>query len=230
MPLIHRENINRGEIGVWNISESIDDLYLLARLSEPDLYSYNEIKAPHRKKEWLTARILLNELTGEQTRIAYHNDGRPYAENSVFNISISHTGIYVAVFLHSKAIPGIDIELITRQVGRVATRFLAPDELSTCLDDKELSNFRLLMHWCAKEAIFKMIPLTDIEFATDIRINYDGPTSNTGTFQGAFEFKTGSVPIPLYYRILGELLIVWGSIEKTELECHIQSIPTNLVK
>lgn len=220
MPIILRENIDNGVIGVWKISECIEDLFLLARLTEPDAMAFNKIKAPHRKKEWLTARILLNELTNEQTRIVYHNDGRPYAENSVFNISISHTGIYVSVFLHFDAIPGIDIELVTRQVGRVATRFLSPDELSNCLDDKELSNFRLLMHWCAKEAIFKMIPLCDIEFATDIKINYYGPPTNTGTFQGSFESETGSVPIPLYYRILGELLIVWGSTEQKGFYPH----------
>lgn len=226
MPLIHREYISNGEIGVWRISESIDDLYLMARLTEPDSSAFNEIRAPHRKKEWLTARILLNELTARQTRIGYHNDGRPYAENSIFNISISHTSIYVSVFLHSNAVPGIDIELVSRQVGRVATRFLSPDELSSCSDGKELSNFRLLMHWCAKEAIFKMIPLSDIEFATDIHINYHSFISESGTLQGSFEFKTGSVSIPLYYRILGELLIVWGLIEKADLEYHIPSIPT----
>ena len=220
MPLLFRENIDNGEIGIWKISESIDDLLLLARLTESDSMAFSEIKAPHRKKEWLTVRVLLNELSDKQTRISYHNDGRPFAENSIFNISISHTGIYVAIVLHSKAIPGIDIELVNRQVGRVANRFLSNDEKSNCFEGKELSNFRLLMHWCAKEAIFKMIPLTDIEFATDIKINYYVSTSNTGTFQGSFEFMTGSAPITLYYRILGELLIVWGSIEEGELESH----------
>lgn len=210
--------MNNGEIGVWKISESIDDLLLLARLTEPDSMVFNEIKAPHRKKEWLTSRVLLNELSEEQTRIGYNNDGKPYAENSTFNISISHTGTYVSIFIQSKSIPGIDIELTTRQVGRVADRFLSSDELSSCFDGKQLSNFRLLMHWCAKEAIFKMIPLTDIEFATDIKINYKELPSDTGTFQGSFESETGSVPISLYYRILGELLIVWGWIEKEEFD------------
>jgi 4'-phosphopantetheinyl transferase len=218
MPIILRENINNGVIGVWKIAESIDDLQLLVRLTERDSAVFNEIRAPHRKKEWLTARVLLNELTGDQIRIGYHNDGRPFAENSIFNISISHTSIYVSVFLHYNAIPGIDIELVTRQVGRVATRFLSPDELSNCLDDTELSNSRLLMHWCAKEAIFKMIPLSEIEFATDIKINYYGPPSDTGTFQGSFESENGSIPISIYYRILDELLIVWGWIEKEEFD------------
>ena len=221
MPLILHENIENGEIGLWKISESIDDLLLLGRLTEPDLKVFATITALHRKKEWLAARILLNELMGEQTRIGYHKDGRPYIINSHNNISISHTGIYVSIFLHSDAIPGIDIELVTRQVGRVAQRFLSPEELNSCSDGKGYSNWKLLMHWCAKEAIFKMIPLTDIEFSTDIHIIYSGSDSKTGTLQGTlqgtFKYKTGSAPITFYYRIHDELLIVWGWIAKEKL-------------
>ena len=216
MPLIFRESIDKGVIGLWKVAESLDELLLLARLTEPDSRVFAAISAPHRKKEWLTTRILLDKLIGGQNRIGYHNDGRPFIDNSSYNISISHTGIYVSIILCLNVNPGIDIELVTRQVGRVAGRFLSTHELSTCFDGKELSNIRLLMHWCAKEAIFKMIPLSDIEFATDIQIIYYGSTSDTGTFQGSFEFKTGSAPITLYYRILDELLIVWGWIEKKD--------------
>ena len=217
MPLIHRENIENGEIGLWKVSESIDDLLLLGRFTEPDLKVFGTITALHRKKEWLATRILLNELIGTQKRIGYHNDGRPFIINSHINISISHTGIYISVFLHSDAIPGIDIELVTRQVGRVAQRFLSPDELNSCSDGEGYSNWKLLVHWCAKEAVFKMIPLTDIEFATDIHINYSGSISNTGTLQGTFKYKTDSTHITLSYRVLDELLIVWGWIEKEKL-------------
>jgi hypothetical protein len=69
-----------------------------------------------------------------------------------------------------------------------------------------------------------MIPLNDIEFARDIHIKYDGSICDSGTFQGSFDFVTVSAPIALSYRILDELLIVWGSIEKETLEGYQYSV------
>jgi len=215
MPLILRLNIENGEIGLWKVSEEIEELHLLANLSVTDTITYSGITAQHRKKEWLATRALLNELISEPHLIKYHNDGRPYLENSSINISISHSSGYIAILLHTTSIPGIDIELRSRQVGRVASRFLSPDELNTCNDITELSNYRKLMHWCAKEAIFKMIPLSDIEFSTDILVLINDSEEDSGTLEGIFNDKSGPIPITLYYKLLSEVLIVWGSIEKT---------------
>jgi len=214
MPLIVRQNIENGVIGVWKIIEEIENLVTLARLSQQDVNTFSGISALHRKKEWLGTRALLNELLNEAQLIEYHIDGRPFLNNSPYNISISHSSGYVAVILHTHSIPGIDIELLTRQVGRVASRFLSPDELAACIAKPELSNHRFLVHWCAKEAIFKMVPLSNIEFATDINILPDDFDQESGTFKGIFNDKTGPVPIGLYYRITDELMIIWGWSDK----------------
>lgn len=214
MPLILRKNIENGEIGLWKISEEIEALLLLAKLSVPDTITYSRISAPHRKKEWLATRALLNELKSEPHLIKYHNDGRPFLEDCLTNISISHSTGYIAVILHGTSIPGIDIELTTRKVGRVASRFLSPDELAWCNDKEELSNHRMLVHWCAKEAIFKMIPLSNIEFSTDIHILMNDSSEDSGLFHGTFNDKSGPIPITLYHKIVSEILIVWGSVDK----------------
>jgi len=213
MPLILHENIENGEIGLWKISEEIETLLLLAKLAYQDTITYSGISAPHRKKEWLATRALLNELTSEPHLIKYHKDGRPYLDNCLINISISHSTGYIAILLHVTAIPGIDIELITRKVGRVASRFLSPDELTACSEKTELSNLRILMHWCAKEAIFKMVPLSNIEFSTDIQIQINDCIEDCGSFEGTFNDKTGPIPITLYHNLVGEVLIVWGWVD-----------------
>jgi len=212
MPLIISQNIEKGVIGLWKISEDIDELLLLARLSAADLSTYSGISALHRKKEWLSTRALLNEIHSGSNQIKYHNDGRPYLDDCTINISISHSIGYIAILLHETSIPGIDIELINRKVGRVASRFLSPDELIACNVETELSNHRLLLHWCAKEAIFKMIPVSNIEFSTDIQIILNDDAENTGSFQGFFIGKKGSISTTLYHRLADDLLIVWGWI------------------
>ena len=217
MPLILHENIGNGEIGLWRISEAIEELHLLAKLSPPDTITYTEISALHRKKEWLATRALLNEVMSEPHLIKYHIDGRPFLENCPLNISISHSAGYVVILLHELFTPGIDIEITTRQVGRVASRFLSPDELAACKAVPELSNHRLLMHWCAKEAIYKMIPLSNIEFSTDIRILANDFAADSGSFQGIFNDKSGPIPIILYYKLVDEVLIVWGWVDEVNI-------------
>jgi len=214
MPLILHENIENGEIGLWKIAEEVDDLYLLANLSVPDSITFSGITALHRKKEWLATRALLNELMIEPHLIKYHPDGRPWLENCPINISISHSTGYIVILLHSNSIPGIDIELISRKVGRVGSRFLSPEELAFCNEDTEHSNHRMLLHWCAKEAIFKMVPISNIEFSTDISIFAHDSNVDSGTFQGTFNDKSGAIHIKLYYRLAKEVLIVWGWVDK----------------
>jgi len=216
MPLILRENIENGEIGLWKVSEEIETLLVLANLTAPDTITYSGITAIHRKKEWLATRALLNELIPEQHLIKYHIDGRPCLENSTTSISISHSTGYIAIILHSDAMPGIDIELITRKVGKVGSRFLSPDELAVCNEEAALSNYRMLLHWCAKEAIYKMVPFSDIEFATDFRIVLGNSAEDTGTFQGFFNYKSGPIPITLFYKIVGEVLMVWGFVDENK--------------
>ena len=214
MPLILRENIENEVIGLWKISEATETLLTLAKLSFPDAITYSGISAEHRKKEWLATRVLLIELIGEPHLIKYHADGRPYLEHLPDHISITHSTGYVAIQLHSTAIPGIDIELINRQVGKVASRFLSPDELAACTVNAERSNRRVLLHWCAKEAIFKMVPLSNIEFSTHIQILLGDSDFDSGTIAGIFNDKAGPVPINLKYKIVNDVLLVWGSVDK----------------
>jgi 4'-phosphopantetheinyl transferase len=215
MPLILRENIENGVIGLWKVSEEIEELLNLSKLFDSDTKTFSEITAPHRRKEWLATRALLNELIEKPRLIKYHIDGRPYLEDHQTNISISHSIGYIAILLHTTSFPGIDIELITRKVGRVASRFLSPEELAACNNDTEFANHRMLLHWCAKEAIFKMVPLSNIEFSTDIAISMNDSIEEFGSFQGLFNYKTGAIPITLNYRTLNEAIIVWGWTDHT---------------
>lgn len=213
MPLLLRQNIENGEFGLWKITEETDTLLQMARLSPADAITFSGISAPHRQKEWLATRALLGELITQPQFIKYHDDGRPYLDQNTLNISISHSTGYIAILLHTTSIPGIDIELITRQVGRVASRFLSPEELAFCKAANDNSNFRMLVHWCAKEAIFKMIPLSNIEFASDIVLSINDLSAESGCFDGTFNYGTEPVPISLNYQITEEVLIVWGCVD-----------------
>ena len=214
MPLILHKNIENGEIGLWKITEELEELILLAELSTDDLIIYSGISTIFHKKEWLATRTLLNQLNGNKSQIRYHNDGRPFLEYGQTNISISHTKNFVAVMLLTENLPGIDIELKSREVGRVARRFLSPEEYDGCMAQTEYRNRNLLIHWCAKEAVFKMIPFGNIEFSTDILITLNDFKRDYGVFYGLFNQKGDKIPIKLEYMELDEVFMVWGSTEE----------------
>lgn len=211
MPLVLHKDIENGVIGLWEISEDVDALEKLARLSTQDLVTFSSITALHRKKEWLATRALLNLLHNEPTQINYSNEGQPFLGNGKCNISISHTTGFVAVMLHEILIPGIDIELTSRQVSRVAGRFLSAEEFAACTEYSGFSNRKLLLHWCAKEAVFKMVPFSNVEFSTDILISLNDTTHYTGSFQGMFLNRSCYIPISLEYLEKDGVIIVWGT-------------------
>lgn len=210
MPVIQIEKIENGIFGLWKITEEPEELLPLVKLSPSEFETWSAIKAIQRKKEWLATRALLNEITGITTQISYYPDGRPFLENLQTNISISHTRGYAAILLHDKEIPGIDIELDSRSAERVATRILSPKELESCKNDEGYSNRKLLIHWCAKETIFKMVPEHSISYLNQIRISLNNPDTEPHSFSGTFQSESGILPIKLFYKSIEDLIIVWG--------------------
>jgi len=210
MALLFSEKQENGLIGLWKITEEEDELLSLANLSSSDLQSFSNFKAAQRRKEWLATRILYNQLTGEPAVISYHPDGRPYLENSTINISISHTKGYAALLLHDHSIPGIDIELDSRSAEKVASRILSPEELESCIENEGYSNKKLLIHWCSKEVIFKIVPEHGVSYLKQIHISLNNPSGEIHAFSGTYYTESNHVPIDLFYKSFQELIVVWG--------------------
>lgn len=210
MAIIHTEQVDNGLLGIWEITEETEELLPLANLLSPEFETWNAFKAISRKKEWLATRALLNSLTGQALRINYHEDGRPYVENFPMNISISHTKGYAAVLLHGQANPGLDIELVSRSAEKVATRILSPQELESCMENEGYSNKRLLIHWCAKESIFKMVPENIVSYLKNIHISLNNSDADSLSFSGTFQSAGKLIPINLFCKSIKELIAVWG--------------------
>lgn len=100
-----------------------------------------------RRLEQEAERALLAEMQGGEVVLTHNADGKPMVDG--YNISISHTRGILAIMLSRGYSVGVDVEYMSDRVTKIASRFLRPDEQpSTTLD--------LLLHWCAKEAMFKL--------------------------------------------------------------------------
>lgn len=153
--------------GVWKMEESWDEL--CEQLQNPDLVkeSCKRFKAPHRRMEWLSVRRLLQTLTTEPLNIIYQPNGKPILDKAGWHISISHTKGYVAVIFGPQLV-GIDIEQYGQRVHRVAQKFMRSDEI--CNPYQGDDTWSLLLHWSAKETLFKCLDATEVDFRKHLQI------------------------------------------------------------
>jgi len=166
MPLIYG-NTNPLR-AVWKITESTD--CLLSQIGNADIYKgiMESMKPGQRRQEWLAGRLLINILSGKETVVAYRDNGTPYLENSDLNISISHTKGYAAALLQEMPFAGVDIERKSDRALKISGRFLPSSETGTI--NHENKENHILICWCAKEALFKMIPEESIDFRKHLHI------------------------------------------------------------
>ncbi len=211
MAICYYKEVEDGKLALWKTTEELDNLLDLVQPEGKELYAFERITNPRRKKEWLSARALLRELIGQKSIIDYSPDGRPFIKGSDLNISISHTGNYVAILIHPTRLPGIDIEQLGRPVGKVAKRFLAVEEYEFCQAHSSPSQ-AMLIHWCGKEAVFKIVPYSNIDFAKQIKLVMNPGVVSEGGAINAFFYKEEQylIPVQLNCFFFESLIIVWG--------------------
>lgn len=153
--------------GVWKIEEG--EAELLSRLTRGDYPLLPaEIRTEKRRREWLAVRVLLKELLGGETRIAYRPDGAPCLPEKQMHISISHTKGFAAVILHEQSPVGIDVEYLSDRIRKVRSRFLCPEE--DAMIDAGHETEHLLLCWCAKETLFKLMGRRGVDFREHLHV------------------------------------------------------------
>lgn len=148
--------------GVWKMDETEEEL--LSMLPRREVYAryVSRFAAPHRRLEWLAVRALLFTLLGEEREIAYRPSGKPYLADGSYALSISHTKGYAAVVLGAPdSEVGIDIEQYGERVCKVAHKFMRPDEQALAYEGNEA--WSLLLHWSAKETMFKCLNASEFD-------------------------------------------------------------------
>ena len=165
--------------GIWKIKESSEELLSLLQNREEYLSPLEQLRTEQRRREWLACRVLLQALMGRPAFIAYRPNGAPYLPGSSWHISISHTKGYAAVLLQDRPAAGIDIEYRSERVRKIRSRFMNPEEEAGI--DKEHETEHLLLHWCAKETLFKMIGEEEVDLLRHLHV-HPFPYAEEGSF------------------------------------------------
>ena len=159
---------NKAEIAVWQVTETEEELLKLSSVPTDEMEDISLIRNEDQRRQKLAVRALLNEVFEEKMYLNHHDNGKPYLENCVTNIIITHTDKYVAIIISDDDELGIDIESLDRNFAPVEQKALSEDEIDDLDDDKK--NEQLAIYWCAKEAIFKRMSQNRVNFAEQIEV------------------------------------------------------------
>lgn len=163
MPLLlTRRSKYKTCLAAWKVTED-DDFFLKAlELSDPEMEVYQKMR-PHRKKEWLSSRYLLNLISGDSSRktILKKADGKPYRKDCNKHISLSHSKNLVAAIISEKPV-GIDIQNFVEKISRIAHKFVSPQESLHIPENENLQYYHVF--WGAKECMYKAYGLKKLEF------------------------------------------------------------------
>jgi 4'-phosphopantetheinyl transferase EntD len=174
--------------GLRKIEGTSEELFDLLNKKEIYFPFIHQVKQENRKREWLSVRLLLKELLGGETEILYTESGKPYLIDHPYRISISHSKDYVAIALDRNGFPGIDIEYLSSRINKVKDRFISDsEEQNLSHNNKEV---HLLLHWSAKESMFKALDEQNVEFKTCLHINPFEPVMSTLSSFTSYETRT----------------------------------------
>jgi len=198
---------NKAEIGVWQITETEEELIRLSSTPSDEMEEISYLRSESMRKQRLAVRALLNVLFDEKVYLSHHDNGKPYIENDATNISITHTEKYVAVILHPTEDVGIDVESLDRDFTAVEKKALSEDEIDDLDDEKR--NEQLAIYWCAKEAIFKLVSVYNVDFAEQIEVEHFHPKGE-GELEATFVDKEGDEEeYDLEYMTFDRHVLVW---------------------
>lgn len=209
MSLFLKKKLTNAALGVWEINESIEELWKTVSLSEQELKHYSYLRSDTRRQHWLSYRLILPHLItpSELTGIEYDENGKPHLNNGLRHISVTHSGKFSALIASNSHNVGIDIEEMSPKIFKVAHKFLNDSELRIVFSSYAMEGLYVI--WAAKETLFKLHGRRDLQFREDIRIlpfEFEGQ----GTIQGVISGRDFSKTYEVNYQTLENYILVYA--------------------
>lgn len=161
-------------------------------------------KSEKRRKEWLTARVLLRTILGRPITIRYKTSGAPFFADIPLHLSISHTKGYVAAALSPSNIVGVDVEQVSPNICKLKSRICGSSESAD-------SALKITLHWSAKETAFKIIDNEGIDFIENLKIEpFEINDKGSGTFN-LYETATQRRNVyKIHYSLLDDTVLTFA--------------------
>lgn len=206
--LIRKEFIDNGcVLGIWKITETRDELLdMLSLKTQEEAHQYlSNVKSNRRILEWLSTRLLLQLLTDDDKFIDHTDQGQPFLLDNSFQISISHSKHYVVILLHKDKKVGVDIENYSDRILKIERRFISEREYI----DPNNRVLHLILHWCAKETLYKLMNSTQIAFKEHLYV-HPFQIEDKGMIKASETYTKEKVSFDINYEVTPEFVLTWG--------------------
>ncbi len=217
MPLFYQHTINQNtKLGIWKIEEN--EKFFLQKV--PLQQSITHL---HKRLQHLAGRYLLQYLFTNfpYSEILIADTRKPYLPNEQYHFSISHCGDYAAAIVSSTHRVGIDIEIPSEKVSRIAHKFIHENEMfflsmvnaqqAEVNSENPLTINRELLTiiWSSKEAIFKWYSAGGVDFKEHMQLNGITQKMN-GSLQLPFIFqKENLIQLNVIAKIFDAIVLSW---------------------
>lgn len=207
MPLFYQHTINKTtKLGIWHIEE--DENFFLGKVP-----LQRDITHPHKRLQHLAGRYLLQYLFPDfpYTEILIADTKKPYLPNDTYHFSISHCGNYAAAIVSSTHRVGVDIEIPSEKVERIAHKFIHENEQQFLVNNERLAeNGELLtVLWSSKEALFKWYSLGKVDFKEHMQLINSIQKQNDNLLLPFVFKKDETVYVNIIAVIFEELVLSW---------------------
>lgn len=193
-------------LGVWKIEEDLNTLMELVSLDIDEKKKYKTFSSNSRKLEYLSVRALLSELIGRETKIVYNKNNKPFLNDGSRFISISHSHKLTAILLSTNEKVGIDLEYMSSNIAALAFKFInRKEKVSKEIDQRR---YHLYIHWCAKEALYKICDKEGISIRNNITIE-PFSVGESGEIKGRVQTTKINESFDLFYSKYDNYAIVW---------------------
>ncbi|MGV3538248.1 MAG: 4'-phosphopantetheinyl transferase superfamily protein [Rufibacter sp.] len=208
MPLLHTKQLNASTyLGLWKVEEPVEELQDELLKLRPG-HEIPVFKAESRTKEWLAARVLtytlLAELTPDLVWLERLETGQPFCAGGAFQVSLTHSGPWVAALISGTHQVGIDIELKGEKVPRLVPRFLNEPELAASAGNPA----KMHLYWSAKETLYKVYSQKKLLFKEHLLLG-DFELENRGSFIGQVQTNNFSQAFEVQYENTPEYVLTF---------------------
>lgn len=216
MPLFFQHTINETtKLGIWHIEEEED--FFLAKVP-----LQKSITHPHKRLQHLAGRYLLQYLFPDfpYAEILIADTKKPYLPGDRYHFSISHCGNFAAAVVSSTHRVGIDIEIPTEKIERVAHKFVSGDEWAFLsinhsprpMEEKlsAIDRGLLTVLWSAKESLFKWYSLGKVDFRENMQLIQPIQKSSEYLMLPFVFKKNEPVYLTITARIFDEIVLSWA--------------------
>lgn len=193
-------------IGVWKIEEDLPTLLEMVEMSPEDKKRYEIYRSTSRKMEFLSVRALLAEMLGREAKIVYNKNNKPFIKDGSHFISITHSNKLTAILISRNERVGIDLEYMRVNINAFASKFLnRREKITRRWADR---TYHLYIHWCAKEAMYKICDKEGINIVNDITIE-PFTVQESGEIKGSVKNERIDDQFTLWYARYDNYTIVW---------------------